>query len=150
MGKLALEKTIGFLLGNNYFLILSLLTKRFIECKADVTVEQWYIMLNIQTNGTLSQNEIAAIKKINKSGVKRLLEPLETKSFVSIEHSESDARVHIVSLSESGKIKLKQLNSIVKTVVEDILEIFSDEESKTLHSLLEKLSKHLESINKKY
>ncbi|WP_343209744.1 MarR family winged helix-turn-helix transcriptional regulator [Anaerolentibacter hominis] len=78
----------------------------------EITLKQWFLLVLIsgsQKGGGYTYNEIAALSGTTRQNVKKMLESLRKKGFVSIEPSETDGRAVNVSLLEKSYLYFREL-----------------------------------------
>ena len=87
----------------------------------------------------MTMSEIAQKVGKDKSTTTVLIEKLVKLGYVHREKSTFDSRVWLISLSEKGKSYTNQMEQISKELSEKFYEGFSEDEKKTVFSLLKKI-----------
>ena len=87
----------------------------------------------------MTMSEIAQKVGKDKSTTTVLIEKLVKLGYVHREKSSLDSRVWLISLSEKGKSYTNQMEQISKELSEKFYAGFSEEEKKTVFSLLKKI-----------
>ncbi len=87
----------------------------------------------------LTMTEVAQKIDKDKSTTTVLIEKLVKLGYVHREKSKIDSRVSFISLSEKGKSYSNQMEQISKILSEKFYAGFSEDEKKTVFSLLEKI-----------
>lgn len=88
----------------------------------------------------VSQDELANTLYIDKGTTARSLKTLEEAGFIKREVSGSDKRVNIVRLTEKGLKLEPEITAILKEWDRLLVHSLSEEEQKTLLTLLKKIS----------
>ena len=87
----------------------------------------------------MTMSEIAQNVDKDKSTTTVLIEKLVKLGYVQREKSKIDSRVSFISLSEKGKSYTKRMEQISKELSEKFYAGFSEDEKKTVFSLLKKI-----------
>ena len=87
----------------------------------------------------MTMSEIAQNVDKDKSTTTVLIEKLVKLGYVQREKSKIDSRVSFISLSEKGKSYTKRMEQISKELSEKFYADFSEDEKKTVFSLLKKI-----------
>ncbi|MGL5189857.1 MAG: MarR family winged helix-turn-helix transcriptional regulator, partial [Cetobacterium sp.] len=88
----------------------------------------------------VSQDELANTLYIDKGTTARSLKTLEEVGFIKREVSDSDKRVNIVRLTEKGLKLEPEITAVLKEWDRILAHSLSEEEQKTLLTLLKKIS----------
>lgn len=88
----------------------------------------------------VSQDELANTLYIDKGTTARSLKTLEEAGFIKREVSDSDKRVNIVRLTEKGLKLEPEITTVLKEWDRILAHSLSEEEQKTLLTLLKKIS----------
>lgn len=94
------------------------------------------VLMTLSDTGPISLNELTRRVARDKSQMTRTIRSLETKGLVGRETSPDDARVSVVSLTDDGQAVVTDLMQAVSEVINDILEPISNDEKRTLKTLL--------------
>ena len=87
----------------------------------------------------MTMSEVAQKVDKDKSTTTVLIEKLVKLGYVHREKSPLDSRVWLISLTEKGKSYTNQMEQISKELSEKFYEGFSEDEKKTVFSLLKKI-----------
>jgi DNA-binding MarR family transcriptional regulator len=87
----------------------------------------------------MTMSEIAQNVDKDKSTTTVLIEKLRKLGYVQKEKATGDTRFCLISLTEKGKSYTKQMEQISKILTEKFYAGFSEDEKKTVFSLLEKI-----------
>ncbi|MET0209942.1 MAG: MarR family transcriptional regulator [Burkholderiaceae bacterium] len=107
--------------------------------KHDLTHAQWAPMLRLRFNGPMSSAALARELAMDGGAMTRLLDRLEAKSLVQRERSVEDRRVVMVSLTETGVSAMSAAPGVLSHVFNMHLGGFTDQEFRTLISLLQRV-----------
>jgi DNA-binding MarR family transcriptional regulator len=97
-----------------------------------------YIMLACEKDG-LSQENISAELKIDKSAVARSIQQLEDEGYVLRVVSDEDKRQYCIYATEKAKSIYKNMAEIVQAGEDYLMEGLTDIEEDLLNSLLDKI-----------
>jgi len=104
---------------------------------------QHHAVLSLLGEGTCSaQWMIADRLDYDRSQIVGLLDDLEERGLVLRKRDPVDRRRHLVTLTDAGRAKLRELGTLTKTVEKDFLAPLDAEERRTLHDLLLRLAAH--------
>ncbi len=92
-----------------------------------------------------SQKEIAAAVHITPASATISLKRMEKAELITRRADEKDPRKKHISVTDKGKNALKEFRKICDTTDENMFKGFSSEERDTLHKLLLRLHKNLDS-----
>ena len=105
----------------------------------DLTHAQWAPMLRLRFNGPMSSAALARELAMDGGAMTRLLDRLEAKNLVRRDRSAEDRRVVMVSLTEVGSTAMAAAPGVLSKVYNDHLAGFTDQEFRTLVSLLQRI-----------
>lgn len=94
-----------------------------------------------------TQKELAAAMHISPASVATTLKRIEKAGLITRSHDCDDTRKNHVSVTEKGVNALKEYRKICDAADEDMFRGFSDEERETLHNLLVRLHRNLDTEN---
>ncbi len=94
-----------------------------------------------------TQKEIAKAMHISPASAAVTLKRIEKAGLIVRITDENDSRKNHISVTEKGKKALKEFREICDATDEDMFRDFSLEERETLHNLLVRLHKNLDSEN---
>ena len=105
------------------------------------------ILEYVTENDACTQKDVANAMNITPASAAVTLKRLEKAGFVTRKIDTSDSRKNHLSVTEKGAEALKEFRQICDATDEDMFKGFSDEERETLHNLLTRLHKNLDSEN---
>lgn len=94
------------------------------------------VLMTLADSGRVSLNELTKRVARDKSQMTRMIRSLETKGLVQREVAPNDGRVSLIYLTPKGSEIVGELMQTVAEVIGKILEPISENERKTLQSLL--------------
>ena len=98
----------------------------------------------LRDHGGFSQQGLAIALQIDKTNLVGLLNELESSGFVARRRSPEDRRRHIVEITPAGIGRLRQTETALVEVENDVLSGLDEEERETLYRLLQRAtSKHV-------
>ena len=113
----------------------------------DITVAQFDVLNQVWSYQPLTQSELAARVTVSEGGISRMLARLEQEGYIQ---RKQDWKTKWISLTSKGETKIEEVfeNQLAfqTSVVDDCL---TEEEQRTLYTLMSKLQKHTESKLKK-
>lgn len=92
-----------------------------------------------------TQKELAKALHISPASVAVSLKRIEKAGFITRTQDEKDSRKNLLSVTEKGIEAVRDFRKICNTTDEEMFRGFSEEERETLHSLLKRLHKNLDS-----
>lgn len=108
--------------------------------KFNIGAGQYVFLLNLYRNEGITQDELTSIVKLDKATTARALKKLEDEGYVKRVRREDDKRFYSIMLTEKAKEIKQDIYSIMNTWEEKMRNCFTDEESKELIRLLNKLN----------
>lgn len=133
----------------NYF---GYLNQHLLETKYSVT--EIRVLIEIDRIPECTANKMVKILKFDRSYMSRILKRFEKNGLIERKISETDKRVHYVSLTEEGKKELAEINYRADKQVAGVIQYLNDEEKERLISaakeLMDLLSRNEELKNYHY
>ena len=109
-----------------------------------ITADQFVLLATLSRGQAMTQRELAARMPSDPSTVRAMLVLLENQGLVSRTSHPSDARARMVRLTQAGVKKFQASWKAGELVRDQLVESLSDNEAKTLLSLLQRVSESLE------
>lgn len=91
------------------------LQRKFNDIGVDITVDQWVVLLELQTHGTQNQVELCEHCSKDAPTITRIVELLLKKELIIRDNCADDRRKYNISLSKKGKALIQKL---LPTVIE--------------------------------
>lgn len=101
------------------------------------------VLLTIHFNEGLSQNELSKILDFNKGAIAKLVKTLVEGGYITKTLDEHDKRAHKLYLTDKGRKVIPKLFEFESQWTEKVIENISDDELKTLETILEKIKGNL-------
>lgn len=116
-----------------------------------LTHPRWTALWKLQRLGdNISQKHLSEALEIELASLMRTLNQLEEQSLITRHCCASDKRARIVSLTEQGRIMIKQMETRILQVRRQLLIHINDEELLKLGQILEQIANNaLESLSEK-
>ncbi|MDZ5514477.1 transcriptional regulator SlyA [Vibrio fluvialis] len=116
-----------------------------------LTHPRWTALWKLQRLGdNISQKHLAEALEIELASLMRTLNQLEEQSLITRHCCASDKRARIVSLTEQGRIMIKQMETRILQVRRQLLIHINDEELLKLGQILEQIANNaLESLSER-
>ncbi len=90
--------------------------------------------------GEQNQSDLAATLGMDPTNVVALLNELEADDLVQRQRSPQDRRRHTVSLTDAGKVRLKEIEDLLSGVERRVLDPLTPEEQRMLYTLLSRVT----------
>lgn len=123
-----IDESIGYLLKQASAAIERRLAAGLREKCPDATVAQWGILMFIGSGRCKTAAELAGAMDCDMASITRTLDRLEAKGLIKRQRSETDRRVIILSLTESGRELFPHLPEVSIDMLNKLLEGFTKEE----------------------
>lgn len=107
---------------------------------------QFLFLRVLMFNEGVNQSELSSMLNIDKATTARAIRRLAEKGYVLRHSDRGDGRSYRLYMTDSGRKIALEIRELGKRVEEMLTEGFSDEEKKTLLSLLERAAKNAGSI----
>ncbi|ABN52730.1 MAG TPA: MarR family transcriptional regulator [Hungateiclostridium thermocellum] len=105
---------------------------------------QHRLLMEIFRNPDASQNDIARSMDVSAATIAVSLKKLEKGGYIKRETVEEDNRFNKITITEKGNKVVEQSKQIFDLVHQKVFEGFSEEEKRTLFTLLQKLNSNLD------
>ncbi len=110
----------------------------------EISSEQWSVLNTVYIKKGCNQITLAEILLKDGATITRILNILENKKLVTREKSTHDKREYLIYLTEYGLDLYDKVLPVILQNTKEINSVFSDNELKQLHYLLNKLVSNLE------
>ncbi|MBR1731107.1 MAG: MarR family transcriptional regulator [Ruminococcus sp.] len=98
------------------------------------------VLIALLENGEISQRELTARLGITAASMSELITRIEDNGYITRRASKADRRIHIISLTASGRKRAIDITEKRKQRHEKMFNCFSDDEKKSFLSYLERLN----------
>ncbi|NIB44305.1 MarR family transcriptional regulator [Pseudomaricurvus alkylphenolicus] len=112
-----------------------------------LTRSQWWLLANLQYNNGSSQQDLAEIMELGKSGTGKLIDQLEKKGWVERKPNPEDKRAYKVYLTEAVQPLIKDIDLEAHTLIERSLSELSERQRTQLQKLLDSVKGQLLQMN---
>ncbi|HWT92170.1 MAG TPA: MarR family transcriptional regulator [Solirubrobacteraceae bacterium] len=110
--------------------------------EVDARRDQYAVMVALDALGQASQADLGRRLMLDRSDMSALIDELESAGHVVRERDEQDRRRNVIRLTDGGRGRLRELDTVVDAVQDDLLAPLSDAERDELVSLLQRLVAH--------
>lgn len=110
----------------------------------NITVDQWIIIKHLHEKGEMKQYEMCELTAKDKPTLTRIIDLLCNKNYVSRTIHPEDRRSFIISLTEEGKEKVKQMAPKIKKIRLKAWEGLTEEDFDQFQRILNKIYKNLD------
>ena len=105
-----------------------------------ITAEQFLVLDTIDSRNNICQQDVADLLGKDKSNIKRIVEILENKGLIRRDAGKKNNRlVNYLVITESGKKLINENIDKVKSFMESVFSVISDEEEQYLKKIVTKL-----------
>ncbi|MFC3612174.1 MarR family winged helix-turn-helix transcriptional regulator [Lutimaribacter marinistellae] len=112
---------------------------RILKETAGLTQAQWRVLVMVDSLGPISSNQIVRSLLIDKGQLSRVLKTMSEKELVTIGHSESDQRSHVISMTEKGRRLFEQARPAMTHRQRTISQALAPEQFDTLLSAFDQI-----------
>lgn len=105
------------------------------------------ILEYVKNNDGCTQKELAKAMHISPASAAVTLKRIEKSGLITRLTDENDSRKNHISITKKGVTSLEEFRKICDTTDEDMFRGFTPEEMETLHNLLVRLHKNLDTEN---
>ncbi|EAG7334593.1 winged helix-turn-helix transcriptional regulator [Listeria monocytogenes] len=107
----------------------------------DLSIEQFFVLLEIATYDGISATELAATLAVNKSAITPKLKKLVEKGYIRRERNQLDKRAVVLTISEKGNNVYEECEKQLELLVNEWLEILGEKDSEQFFELFQKITK---------
>lgn len=116
--------------------------------KYQLNIAQWRVLAWMSHSNEISAKNICALTSMDKAKVSRAIQVLEGRGLIERSSSPHDHRLHILNLTEKGRLMLSNLIPEALGWEADLISTLSDSECQVLSKLMMKLEAQAEYMNK--
>lgn len=138
------EESVGFLLKRVMLSLTHQIDHRL--APLDLTTAQWSPLMRLKKDGPSTVAELARCQAMDAGAMTRLLDRLEKKGLCKRTRSVEDRRVVYVDLTPEGHAALRNVPAMLSDVLNLHLAGFSEDEWRTLRSLLQRMAENGEKL----
>lgn len=138
------KNSIEFIFGSTIRALHKLASIEFEKQNIPVSPEQFHLLKIIASKEDAIQTELAEIMQLDKSGIMRHIDQLETKGFLNRVNDLNDRRKKYVVLTEIGADVLAEIKIIMDEIGKKTLRNISDAEIIIFKQVLNKLKENAE------
>ena len=112
-----------------------------------LTRSQWWLLANLQYNNGASQQDLAEIMELGKSGTGKLINQLEKKGWVERRLNPTDKRAYKVHLTKAVQPLIKDIDLEAHALIEQSLSRLSVAQRNQLQKFLDSIKGQLQEMN---
>ncbi|REA62037.1 MarR family transcriptional regulator [Dyadobacter luteus] len=143
-----MRNSLQFKLGNVTRLVFKKMNSALISEGIPVQAEQIPILMVVYfKEDNITQQDIANVLQKDKAGIQRSVQTLSKDGFLKIESDIEDKRKNLISVTASGKFVCEKIQALAIAFHRQIMEYYTEEEQKTLLSLLNRMEGIIEKVN---
>jgi MarR family transcriptional regulator, lower aerobic nicotinate degradation pathway regulator len=106
---------------------------------ADMSGYEYRVLATLGDLGQISQADLGRSAGLDRRDVTHTVRQLETRKFISRNADTRDARRTLVELTDSGRLALERLDTVIDDVQRDVFEPLNASERRELVGLLRRL-----------
>ncbi len=134
-------------IGAQMFIATQLMKRRNLHALAesgyDITLEQLGVLDILSFYGDMNMTELSHLLWKQNANITRIVDKLEKKQFVIRQSVIGDRRAHSISITESGKLVVKDVLPIIIDINKDLTDIISTSDMNTTMKTVKKIINHL-------
>ena len=111
------------------------------------SLSTWFVLLALQATGSRTQTDLTALANIQGPTLTHHLNAMENEGLICRTRSVSDRRTHLVTITEAGKTRFRELQVKAKVFDQALRRALKKEEILTLRGLLGRLSEAAEKVS---
>ena len=108
----------------------------------ELTQKQFKYLKAIDHDPTITMSDLAQHFNLSKPSITDIIQKFEDAGLIVKERSQDDGRIMILKLTELGKIMANTNQLESEAFTEHIFQALSDDELKTLYTLMQKVGTH--------
>jgi MarR family transcriptional regulator, organic hydroperoxide resistance regulator len=140
----SLDESLGFSVYRTHTLGANALRRAFQGAGYDVTPEQWGVLARLREEEGTNQTQLGEKTLKDRHNITRILNLLEKRGYVERRPDETDKRVYRVYLTKAGRATLEELAPMVLSHRKSTFKGLTQEDLRTMRTLLEQVVKNLE------
>lgn len=140
------ENSLGFLTITTNRLMSACFRKRLVEAGIDLSAEQWGVLAQLWTRGSIAQDELAYIICVDKSSLSRVLDVMERRGLVRRERDPADARRKILSATEQANTLRAPCLKVALSALAEMLDGISGNELAACLNVLTRVKRNIRKI----
>lgn len=138
------KDSLQFIFGSTIRALHKLSSVEFEKNGLALSPEQFHLLKIISSKEDSIQSELAEILQLDKSGVMRHIDQMETKGYVQRVNDATDRRKKYIIATEVGEAELERCKSVLYKLGDVILKDISDAELLIFKQVLSKLKENAE------
>ncbi len=116
------------------------LHQELLNLNINATYEMARVLMIISKDDHLNQQQIANMTYRNKASLTSLIENMEKRGLVERKESITDRRNKIVSITDSGKAIVDEIQPIFNQMLEELYQDLTDEEMRLMNGVISKMN----------
>lgn len=136
------ENSVGYLLKRCGLLMNQVAERRFQTLP--ISFSQWVVLVHLAQQEQLSATQLSAHLGQDMGALTRVVDELERLGFARRERSRRDRRAVEIAITAAGRREAQSAKRVVVELLNRLVEPFTDRETDTLLTLLQRLLGHLQ------
>lgn len=129
-----------------YYTCISSKVREAYAISHGLSVNEWRVLVVLNEHRHVTAKDVVQHSSMAKVNVSRGVSDLEKRKYIERHEDPTDRRSVLLSLTAKGKKAMNELIPIVREVEKQALDGLSDDERKTLVSLMQKVSLNAQAI----
>jgi DNA-binding MarR family transcriptional regulator len=138
------EQSVGYLVKRCGVLMTQAAERRFESL--DISFTEWLVLVHLAQQAHISATQLSAHLGHDMGALTRVVDRLERSGFARRERSRRDRRAVEIAITPAGRRQARSAKRVVLELINRLVEPFTERETDTLISLLQRLLMHLQQV----
>lgn len=109
----------------------------------EITTEQWSVLACLWQKDKVTQQALCKLTSKDKPSMTRLIDKLEKRNLVTRVSDQTDRRINLIHLTESGRLLEQKATELVQSIAAKALNDITEDELNTSRVVLKKIMANL-------
>jgi Transcriptional regulators len=109
----------------------------------EITTEQWSVLACLWQKDKVTQQALCKLTAKDKPSMTRLIDKLEKRNLVTRVSDQTDRRINLIHLTESGRLLEQKATELVQSIAAKALNDITEDELNTSRVVLKKIMANL-------